>query len=281
MKLSSHQLEEDSAHYYIPQSEENSEFLYSPVSVGYFNCTPAYKVQRHNYNNYLLIIMLSGSLSYKALWGSGIVRPGYALLLDCHQPHSYRANGKCSFLFMHFKGAQSKEICEKIESTIGHVIRLHNSSPVHENIGEILNCMSNDKRISPMHASQLVYSVLMHLLSTDPVRSEGSTGHSTIDQALDYIHQHLDEKINVKDIATSIGYSESYFAHKFVETTGSTPYQFVMKCRIERAQQLLQTTNMSVQDIAMQTGFNSTANFSHAFKKEVGWTPHEFRSLPL
>ena len=216
MNLNSQQLEADSVHYYIPQSEENSAFMYSPVSVGYFNCTPSYRVQRHNYNNYLLVIMLSGSLSYKAGWGSGIVRPGYALLLDCHQPHSYRANGKCTFLFMHFKGAQSKEIYSKIESTIGHVIRLHNVSPAHESIGEIINCMSSDKRISPMHASQLVYSVLMHLLSTDPVHSEGTTGHSTIDQALDYIHQHLDEKINVKDIAASIGYSESYFAHKFI-----------------------------------------------------------------
>ncbi len=281
MSIFPSQLEADSVHYYIPQSADNSEFLYCPVSVGYFNCKPAYRVERHNYNNYLVIVMLSGSLSYTCLRGSGIVRPGYALLLDCHHPHSYRANGKCAFLFLHFNGAQSKSIYTFIESTMGNVLRLKSSCSVNESIADIMNCMEHGKRIPHADASLFVYGVLMQLLSADPVQNEGSTGHPTIDQALDYIHQHLAEKITVQDIAESIGYSESYFARKFIDVVGTTPYKFVLKCRLERAQQLLQTTSLSIQEISIQTGFNSIANFSYAFKKEVGVSPLEFRERPL
>lgn len=281
MSLDPVQLERDSVHYYIPQSGKNSDFLYSPISVGYFNCKPTYLVERHNYNSYLVIVMLTGSLSYVCLRGSGVVRPGYALLLDCHQPHSYKANGACSFLFLHFNGAQSKAICETIKSNLGNVLRLRNVTQVCENIGEIMNYMAAGKRIYSTHASLLVYDVLMQLLSADPVCNEGTTGHPAIDQALSFIHLHLTEKITVQDIAENVGYSESYFSQIFAEATGTTPYKFVMHCRLEHAQQLLQTTSMSIQEIAARTGFNSIANFCYAFKKDVGCTPKQFRARPL
>lgn len=281
MKLDPVHLEDDSIHYYIPQNGENNDFMYSPISVGYFNCKPTYRVERHNYNSYLVIVMLTGSLSYANLRGNGIVRPGFALLLDCHQPHSYKANGKCTFLFLHFDGAHSRQICQHIEATMGNVLRLRNPTPVCENIGEIMNCIATGKRIYSTHASLLVYGVLMQLLSSDPVSNEGTSGHITIDRAMDFIHQHLAEKISVQDIAEDVGYSESYFSKLFIETIGMTPYKFLMHCRLERAQQLLQTTAMSIQDIAAMTGFNTVANFSHAFKKDIGCTPQQFRARPL
>ena len=281
MKLNSIQLEDDSIHYYIPQNGENSDFMYSPISVGYFNCKPAYRVERHSYNNYLVIVMLTGALSYTTLRGSGIVRPGYALLLDCHHPHSYKANGKCTFLFLHFDGAQSRSICQAIESTMGNVLRLPNPAPICESIAEIINYMSTGKRIYIPHASLLVYGVLMHLLSSAPVNNEGTTGHLTIDRALDYIHQHLAEKISVQDIAEYVGYSKSYFSKLFIETVGMTPYKFLIHGRLEHAQQLLQTTNMPIQDIATLTGFNTIANFSHMFKKETGCVPARTAAVML
>lgn len=276
-----HNLEDSSVHYYIPQTGKTKEYLYYPVSVGYFQCKPSYHLDRNNHDNFLIIVMLSGSLSYTALHSRGVVYPGYALLLDCHLLHSYKANGKCSFVYLHFNGAHSKEIYAVIESTLGNVLRLSHIDPVHENIGEIMNCMATGRRISSTHASTLIYEILMHLMAADPVESEGSTGNPFMDQALDYIHNHLSSRISVQEIAESIGYSESYFSHKFLEATGSTPYQFVLKCRIERAQLLLQTTSLSIQEIATQTGFNSVANFSHSFKKSVGSTPHQFRERPI
>ncbi|MBP3655070.1 MAG: helix-turn-helix transcriptional regulator [Clostridia bacterium] len=281
MNLDPDILEESSVHYYIPQPEDSKEYLYYPTSTGYFDCKPTYRVDRHNYFSYLVIVVLSGSLSYTTMFSRGIVRPGYALLIDCHHPHSYKANGKCSFLFMHYNGAQSKAIYEAITSSLGNVLHLQNPGVISEYLSEIMTCMSTGKRINYTQASMLVYNVLMQLLAADTAQSEGSTGNPTIDQAIAYIRDHLSEKITVKSIAESIGYSESYFAHKFMEAMGVTPYQFVMSSRIERAKQLLRTTPLTIQEIAIRTGFNSVANFSYAFRKEIGCTPHGYRELPM
>lgn len=281
MNLNPAMLEDTSVHYYFPQPTDALPYLYYPTSAGCFECKPTYRVDRHNYFSYLVIVMLSGSLSYTTISGRGIARPGYALLIDCHQPHSYKANGACSFMFMHFTGGQSREICSAILASLGSVVHLKNPGAICESLGEIITCMSAEKRINRVQASSLVYHVLMQLMSSDAAQSEGSTGHPTIDQALTYIQDHLTEKITVRDIAENIGYSESYFAHKFLEATGTTPYQFVIRCRIERAQQLLRTTALSVQEIAVQTGFNSVANFSYAFRKEVGDSPLKYRERPM
>lgn len=272
---------ETSVHYFIPQPTTAQSYLYSLLSVGRFDCDPTYHVERHNFNSFLMIVMLSGSLSYTQLSKSGTVQAGQVLLLDCCQPHSYQANTCCSFLFLHFGDAQSREIYTALHTKMGNVFEPANMVALCHIIDEILNCMRLANHIDRTHASQLVYAALMQLLAASPVVNEGLTGNLMVDAALEYIHQHLAEKITVHDIAESIGYTENYFSQKFSQATGITPYQFLLHSRIERAQLLLQTTSLSIREIAEQTGFNSVANFSYAFRKEVQCTPHAFRGQPV
>lgn len=281
MDLNLDSLEESSIHYFIPQPAKQLNYLYSPLSVGCFDCKPNYHVERNNYNSYLVMVILSGSVSYSLLGRSGIVRAGQVLILDCHQPHSYKANGRCSFMFFHFTGAQSREVYNAIEREIGNALHLPSTVAICEYISEIINCMADENRIDRARGSQLVYAILMQLLSANPVNNEGTTGDQLIDQALEYIHQHLSEKITVQDIAESIGYNENHFSRKFCKATGRTPYQYLLRSRIERAQILLQTTSLSIREIAEQTGFNSVANFSYSFRRSQNCTPHEFRERPM
>lgn len=281
MKLNINGIEDTSIHYYVPQPDEPKGYLYRVQSVGRFDCLPTYRVERCNYNSFLIIVMRSGSLRYTRMEEHGVVSAGQVLLLDCRYPHSYRAEGRCSFLFFHFTGGQSQEICSAISSETGNVLLLPGTAQICEHIGEMIDCLSRGNRIDTTRSSQLVYAVLMQLLCANPINQEGSTGDPLIDQAVEFIHRHLSEKITVQDIAASIGYNESYFSNKFSRATGCTPYQYLLRSRLERAQLLLQTTSFSINEIAEQTGFNSTANFSYAFRKETGCTPHDFRKRPL
>lgn len=281
MDLNLDSLEETSIHYFIPQPLQQQSYLYAPLSVGCFDCKPYYHVERHNYNSFLVIVMLSGALSYSLLSHRGVVRSGQVLIMDCHQPHNYKANGRCSFMFPHFTDAQSRELYAAIESQIASALHLPSTVAVCEYISEIINCLAEGNRIDRPRASQLVYAVLMQLLSANPIHTEGTTGDQLIDQALEYIHQHLSEKITVQDIAESIGYNESHFSRKFCKATGCTLYQYLLRSRIEHAQILLQTTSLSVHEVAEQTGFNSGANFSYTFRRIVKCTPHEFRERPI
>ena len=216
-------------------------------------------------------------LNYQTHKQSGTISVGQALLLDCNLPHSYQAQGRCSFTFIHFDGAQSKAICDEITRSCGNAIRLTDSTRMHELVGEVLRYMKDDRRVNEAQTSAMLYSILMVLLEASGVSGAGNTGNSIVDQAVEYIQSHLAENLTVEGLAAYAGYSPSYFSHMFSRETGISPYRFVVKSRMDSAMQLLQTTRLSIQEIAFQVGFNSVANFCYAVRKEKGHSPHECR----
>ncbi len=281
MKLDPQYYEESSVHYYVPQPIGREKLLYYPVSVGYFDCKPSYGLQRNVFSSYLLLVMLTGSLSYQTRRSRGTARAGQVLLLDCNAPHSYAAQGKCSFTFVHFAGAQSQELYEEIERSVGNLISMSDPNVLHETIGEMLSCMRSERRMNEGEASALIYGMLMKLLEQSGASCAGGIGNPVMDRAIAYIQNHLADRLSVEEIAASAGYSPSYFSHVFAEETGLSPYQFVVKSRVEQSQKLLKTTRLTVQEIAFQCGFNSAANFCYTFRKLTGVSPHEYRKRPL
>ena len=281
MQLDPTYFEASSVHYYLPQPQGREALLYCPVSIGYFDCKPSYALHRNVFPSYLLLVMLTGALSYQTRRSRGVARAGQVLLLDCNEPHSYAAQGKCSFTFVHFSGAQSKELYEEITRAAGSLISLPDPNELHEAIGEMLARMGHEGRLNESEASALIYGMLMKLLARCGASGEGAVGHPTVDRAIAYIQGHLQDKLSVEEVAASVGYSASYFSHLFAEETGMSPYQFVVKSRVEQSQQLLKTTRLTVQEIAFQCGFNSAANFCYTFRRLTGMSPHEYRRLPL
>jgi len=281
MQLDPTYYEASSVHYYVPQPAGREHLLYYPVSIGYFDCKPSYSVQRNLFSSYLLLIMLTGSMYYQTMKSRGVVRAGQVLLLDCNAPHSYSAQGKCSFTFVHFSGAQSKEIYEEIERTTGNLIPMPDPNEMHEAIGDMLSRMRSERRMNESETSATIYGMLMKLLDKSGASGDGGTGHPVVDRAITYIQSHLTDRLSVDDISANAGYSPSYFSHIFTSETGMSPYQFVVKSRVEHAQQLLKTTRLAVQEIAFQCGFNSAANFCYTFRRVTGASPHEYRKRPM
>lgn len=281
MQLDPLYYEDTSLHYFVPQPTGRESILYYPVSLGYFDCKPSYQVHRNVFSSYLLLVMLTGSLSYQTLKSRGIARAGQVLLLNCNAPHAYSAQGKCSFTFVHFAGAQSKEVYEEIERTIGNLIPMSDPNALHETIGEMLSRMKADHRLNESETSAMIYSMLMKLLEQSGASGSGTIGNPVVDRAIVYIQSHLTEKLSVEEISSSAGYSPSYFSHMFARETGMSPYQFVVRSRVEHAQQLLKTTRMAVQEIAFQCGFNSAANFCYTFRRLTGLSPHDYRKRPI
>lgn len=281
MQLDPNYFEDTSLHFYIPQPQGRRELMYYPVSIGYFDCKPSYGVQRSMFSSYLLIVMLTGALMWQTRSGRGVARPGQVLLLDCNAPHSYYAQGRCSFTFVHFAGAQSQAIYEEIERTGGNLIHLPDPNALNETIGEMLSCMREGQRLGASQASAMIHGMLMKLLERSGASGEGGVGHPAVDRAIAHIQANLMDKLTVEELAACTGYSPSYFSHLFAEETGLSPYQFIVRSRIESAQQLLMTTRMTVQEIAFQCGFNSAANFCYTFRRLVGTSPHAYRKRPL
>jgi AraC family transcriptional regulator len=97
-----------------------------------------------------------------------------------------------------------------------------------------------------------------------------------LQQAIDYIHAHLDRELLLEQIATSINISPTYFASLFKQATGISPHQYVIRQRVKRARSLLKT-DLAIADIALQVGFSSQSHLSQQFKRFTGMTPKQAR----
>jgi AraC family transcriptional regulator len=94
---------------------------------------------------------------------------------------------------------------------------------------------------------------------------------------LDHIHTHLEESLTVVDLASMVSMSPQHFANLFRRSTGLAPHRYVLGRRIERAAHLLSTTNLSLAEITLESGFASQSHFTDVFRKALGTTPRRYR----
>lgn len=107
-----------------------------------------------------------------------------------------------------------------------------------------------------------------------PMRSQ-HIGH--IEASMDYIHAHLEERLSLDDLARVAQMSRSHYAAIFKALNGISVGTYIVIRRVNRAQTLLEETDMPITEISGACGFNSLANFNRMFKKSTGKTPSEFR----
>lgn len=94
---------------------------------------------------------------------------------------------------------------------------------------------------------------------------------------LEYIQAHLQSDLSLHQIANYIGVSPYYLAHTFKGTTGLSPHQYVLQCRLEQAQRLLRDSQMSIAAIAYEVGFGSQSHMTTVFRKTLNITPGVYR----
>ena len=100
---------------------------------------------------------------------------------------------------------------------------------------------------------------------------------SDIYLALEYIDEHYRDDISQQDAAGLIGMSTTNFSKRFTKSMGMGFAAYVMHKRIHYAIHLLQSSEKTVLEIALECGFNNTASFYKAFKKVTGGNPGEYR----
>lgn len=94
-----------------------------------------------------------------------------------------------------------------------------------------------------------------------------------------YTEDHLEGVISLADLAAAAGLSPFHFARSFKRTTGRTPHVWLTAKRMERARLLIETSALSILEVANRTGFESQSHFGQVFRKWVGVSPTKLRQL--
>ena len=122
--------------------------------------------------------------------------------------------------------------------------------------------------ISNLASMLAKYILLNHMLTPD--------FNGGMHRALDFIDENLHFPLSVNDIAAGAHISKSTLYKRFKEVFGCTVAEFIMKKRIERAENLLLETDFSIEELSGQVGFSSAAYFTVNFKKQKGMPPLKF-----
>ena len=96
-------------------------------------------------------------------------------------------------------------------------------------------------------------------------------------QAQLYIQSHLNEKITLKEVADLLHLNASYFSRLFKKETGESFIEFVTRMKMEKAKELLDNSTRSVEQIAIEVGFDSKSYFFKTFKKQFGMSPKSYK----
>ena len=98
-----------------------------------------------------------------------------------------------------------------------------------------------------------------------------------IAEALAWMTEHLAEETTIADLAAQAAMSQRSFARHFVATTGATPYQWLLRQRIQHAQRLLERTDLPIDAVAHRVGLGNATNLRKHFRRLLDTSPHAYR----
>lgn len=95
------------------------------------------------------------------------------------------------------------------------------------------------------------------------------------------LDQHIGGSVSIRDLARQVHMSESHFSHQVKALLGVAPKQYLRDRMIDRARELLESTPMTIEEIAVALGYDEPTSFFRAFKRATGATPGEVRKTQM
>jgi len=130
-----------------------------------------------------------------------------------------------------------------------------------------------------LYAESLSSSVLLRVAQTHgPSRRERGTLTTAQLRRVDELIAHgTEEGLTLGALADAAGYSRAQFVRLFRRTAGTSPHRYVLQHRLQRARRLIETSTLSLAEVASETGFASQSHLNSAFVRVFGCTPGEAR----
>jgi AraC family transcriptional regulator len=139
--------------------------------------------------------------------------------------------------------------------------------------------LENNPQNSRLYAETMVNALSVHLMqhysTRKPILQEYKYGlpKYKFRQVIDYINAHLDQDLSLTELAALVQMSPHYFSHLFKQSIGMSPHQYVIRCRVESAKNLLVQGNVSIAEVAYKVGFANQSHLNRHFKRLLGVTP--------
>lgn len=230
-------------------------------------------------DSYLIIFVLKGQGYVKYDGVEYRVSEGQGVFIDCKTEHAYRSDTKNPWevLWLHFNGNsaayyyrifQKEGCCVFFPQCIKDL-----TSIVYEIIANNAHKTSNTEIIN----SKLITDILTMILSNPSIQGPNEDYSYQMKSVKEYIDSHFTESINLDELSGAFYMNKYYLTREFKKEYGETIFQHIINRRINYAKELLLSTDKTIEEIALLSGFNDQCYFSRQFKKIVGVSSLNYR----
>lgn len=221
-------------------------------------------------STYILHYVLSGTCHFDGFEANA----GDAFLISKNKLHSFWVESGYRHIWMAFDGNGAADLLKSFgispdEHTLLKVADTEFANAFVENAKAYVLSSSDVKT-----AKSWLYAMLP-LLSSPAVKPQ--TVRHDVTSAAHILEQHYHRSITMQQVAEMLHISEKHFCKVFKKQYGIPPQEFLINIRMQKAKQLLKTTNLRIKEVAGSVGFSSQLNFSAAFKKRFNQSPTEYR----
>jgi AraC family transcriptional regulator len=204
-----------------------------------------------------------------------------------HQPFSGRLKVErgmfANVLFLALDPVFVRRVAEGLEldaDRIELVEQRRNTDPTLRHIALALRAgIQSGDALDRMYGEALSTALAVHLLREygaavlGPKRQYGGLPRAKLMRAVEYIQDQLDTDLTVSGIAQAVGLSPYHFTRLFKESTGQSPYQYVVEARVRKAKELLTTGKFTISEAAYHVGFVDQSHLTRHFKRVFGLPP--------
>lgn len=211
------------------------------------------------------------------------VTEGSALFIPAEIPHVYGADEDVpwSILWVHAAGRHMSDYLDALDVSVeSPVVYVPDTRLIVEAFEEVYahvhHGYSNSRLLGlSTSLSQLFGYIKIHERAPD---EQGREQEERILRSIQYMRNHIAEPCNLDDLAEVARYSPSHYSHLFKQQTNASPIQFFIRLKMQRACELLHTTNQTVASVGHKVGYSDPFHFSRMFKKVIGKSPTAYRN---
>ncbi len=242
----------------------------------------------HSHTHHQAIFGLMGHAEFEISGKGGFIQRGVGCIVPSMHNHSFFGNKENKILILDITNNLPLLELETAfaSNTLDHILDSPKYFQFDQRMQTLISSLSSELDVmagdnaAPSIIGQCLLHSLYHRLRGEISVEEVSNVRDRIDlsRIKRYIYGNLTGKIHAADLARLCNLSESHFYHKFRESIGVSPYQYVIDARIKAACTMIEDTDKPITEICFTLGFSSQSAFTNSFRKKMGVSPTEFRS---